>query len=219
MSKHPETALYPPVKAWLEDLGFDVKAEVGDADVVALREGAEPVLVELKIGFSLALLQQAVKRQAISDQVYVAVPRWRGKAGWRKFKGNVGLCKRLGFGVLSVNLEDGSVQVHCDPAPFQPRKSKVKTSRLLKEFAARSGDPNLGGAHGQIETAYKQDARKCAAFLAENGAAKGAEIAKATGVGRATRIMADNHSGWFYRVEHGVYALSASGAEMCEAIK
>lgn len=216
MHDAPETLLYPPVKTWLEALGYVVKSEVGPADVVGLRAGAEPVVVELKTGFSLTLLQQAVARQAVSEQVYVAVPRWKGKAGWRAFKGNIGLCKRLGLGVLSVKLEDGAVQVHCDPAPFKPRKSKVKRARLLREFAARRGDPNTGGTRGQVETSYKQDARACVDFLSANGPSSGAVIARATGVARATRIMADNHSGWFFRVARGVYALSETGMAVCE---
>lgn len=208
MAKLFETDLYPPVKAWLEALGYEVKAEIGAADVVAVREGAEPLVVELKTGFSLTLLQQAVARQAITDTVYVAVPRWSGKSGWRTFKGNVGLCKRLGVGVLSVRLSDGMVQAHCDPAEFRPRKSKVKRERLLKEFSKRVGDPNLGGTRGQITTAYKQDCEGIRAYIAKNGPAKGADIAKATGISRATRIMYDNHFGWFERIEKGVYGLT-----------
>ncbi|MFN3210986.1 MAG: DUF2161 domain-containing phosphodiesterase [Roseovarius sp.] len=212
-----ETLLYAPVKAWLEALGYDVKSEVGPADVVGLRADAEPVVVELKTGFSLTLLQQAVARQAITEQVYVAVPRWKGKAGWRAFKGNIGLCKRLGLGVLSVQPDEGRVQVHCDPAPFRPRQSKVKRARLLKEFTARRGDPNEGGTRGQVETSYKQDVRACVDYLMANGPSTGASIARATGVARATRIMADNHSGWFFRVERGVYALSDTGMALFEA--
>ncbi|KZY47813.1 hypothetical protein A3731_07515, partial [Roseovarius sp. HI0049] len=190
---------------------YEVKAEVGPADVVACRDGEEPILVELKTGFSLTLLQQAVARQAISDAVYVAVPRWQGRAGWRAFKGNLGLCKRLGVGVLSVRAEDGFVQAHCDPVPFQPRKSKRRRARLLTEFARREGDPNAGGTRGAVMTAYKQDTLRIVAHLAANGACRGAEVAKATGVARATRIMADNHSGWFIRVERGLYGLSETG--------
>ena len=216
MPNAPETDLYLPVKAWLKGLGFEVKSEVGPADVVGVRDGEEPVVVELKTGFSLTLLQQAVARQAVTDRVYVAVPRWSGKAGWRAFKGNISLCKRLGLGVLSVRLAEGAVQVHCDPVPFQPRKSKLKRARLIKEFAARRGDPNLGGTRGQVETAYKQDVQVCATYLAEHGPCSGAVIARATGVTRATRIMADNHSGWFFRVERGVYTLSEAGLVACE---
>ena len=67
-----------PVKAWLEGQGFEVKAEVGACDVMACRADEDPVIVELKVGFSLALLQQAVARQRVSDWVYVCVPRWKG---------------------------------------------------------------------------------------------------------------------------------------------
>ena len=210
MGKAPETALYAPVKTWLEALGYEVKAEVGPADVVALREDGDPVVVELKTGFSLTLLQQAVARQAITDLVYVAVPRWAGRAGWRAFKGNLGLCRRLGLGVITVRA-DGTVEVHCDPAPFRPRKSKTRRAALMAEFAARAGDPNTGGMRGQRVTAYRQDATRCACHLAGQGASRGAEVADATGVGRATAIMAANHYGWFVRVTRGVYDLTDEG--------
>nr|WP_259793894.1 DUF2161 family putative PD-(D/E)XK-type phosphodiesterase [Aliiroseovarius crassostreae] len=211
MGRISETDLYLPVKAWLEGMGYGVKSEVAGADVVALRDGSDPMVVELKAGFSLTLLQQAVARQAISDHVYVAVPRWSGRSGWRAFKGNIGLCRRLGLGVLSVRLTDGFVQLHCDPAPFLPRKSKVKSARLLGEFVRREGDPNMGGTNGKIVTAYRQDAEKLAAHLAEHGPMKGADLAKATGVEKATTMMAANHYGWFERVERGVYGLSDAG--------
>ena len=46
-----ETALYLPVKRFLENLGFAVKGEVGGCDLVALSDGDPPVVVigELKI--------------------------------------------------------------------------------------------------------------------------------------------------------------------------
>ncbi len=207
MKTPKETDLYAPVKAWLEGLGYTVKAEIGGADVVAIREGAEPLIVELKTRFSLTLLQQGVARQAVSDVVYVAIPRWNGKAGWRAFKGNIGLCKRLGLGVVSIRLSDGFVQVHSDPVPFTPRKSKTRRAALLGEFSRRTGDPNQGGTRGQLVTAYRQDCERLRDFLASAGPTKGAVVAKATGVAHATRMMADNHYGWFQRVEKGVYGL------------
>ncbi|QIE45459.1 hypothetical protein G5B38_07955 [Pseudohalocynthiibacter aestuariivivens] len=216
MSKPAETDLYAPVKAFLEAQGYHVKGEVGAADVLARRADDPPLIVELKTGFSLVLLQQAVARQSVTDTVYVAVPRWSGKSGWRAFKGNIGLCKRLGIGVMSVRLKDGVVQVHCEPAPFRPRKSAPRRAALLKEFDTREGDPTEGGTNGTIMTAYRQDALRCAAHLAQAGIAKGADVAKATGVSRATRIMADNHHGWFCRAARGLYALSDTGAAMLE---
>lgn len=208
MSSPPETALYEPVKRFLVERGYEVKAEVGDADVVGLQEGEEPVIVELKRTFTLGLLRQAVARLAITDSVYVAVPRWRGRSGWRTFKGNVGLCRRLGVGVLSVRTEDGTVQVHAEPGPFRTRKSRVRRTRMLKEFTGREGDPNLGGTRGKVVTAYRQRALRCASYLLDHGPSRGAEVAKATGVAQATRIMRDNHYGWFENVSRGVYTLS-----------
>lgn len=206
-----ETDLYGPVKTWLEGQGFEVKAEVGAADVVACRAKEDPVIVELKTGFSLTLLQQAVARQRLSDWVYVAVPRWKGKSAWRSFKANVGLCKRLGIGVISVNLVNQTVHVHADPSEFRPRKSKPRKGALLKEFERREGDPNLGGTNGKIVTAYLQEAERCLMFLIENGPSKGADVAKAVQVPQATRIMRLNHYGWFEKTARGVFDVSDAG--------
>ena len=43
------------------------------------------------------------------------------------------------------------------------------------------------------------------------GPAKAAEVARLAQVERARAIMADNHYGWFERVERGVYGLTAAG--------
>lgn len=208
-----EQDLYPPVKALLERQGYAVKGEVGAADIVALREGEDPVIVELKLRFSLALFHQAIARLKMTDQVYIAVCKPTGKTARRALRDNLALCRRLGLGLITVR-QDGRVEVQCDPAPYAPRKSNIRKARLLREFDRLQGDPNSGGAtrHG-IVTAYRQDALKCAAHLAECGAAKGADVAKATGVAAATRLMRDNHYGWFDKVEKGVYALSETGTE------
>lgn len=207
-----ETALYAPVKAFFEALGYEVKSEIGAADVVALRGEEMPVIVELKAGFSLTLLQQAVARQAVTDQVYVAVPRWKGRAGWRAFKGNLGLCRRLGLGVITVRTDTAEIELHHEPAPFVPRKVARRKTSLLAEFARRRGDPNEGGAVRRgLVTSYRQEALRCAACLAENGASRGAVVAKAAGVVRATTMMRDNHYGWFERVGTGIYDLTPQG--------
>lgn len=214
MAKISETDLYNPIKTFFQALGYEVKSEIGAADVVALRDGEPPVIVELKAGFSLTLLQQAVARQMVTDQVYVAVPRWKGRAGWRAFKGNVGLCKRLGLGVISIRLETGEVQVHNDPAPFRPRKVKRRKTSLMTEFERREGDPNQGGAVRKgLVTSYRQEALRCAGFLAEHGASKGSAVAHGAEVPKATTLMRNNHYGWFIKVSVGVYDLSDKGRD------
>lgn len=207
-----ETDLYKPVKTYLEKQGYEVKSEVGAADVVAIKADNDPVIVELKTGFSLVLLHQAIARLALTDTVYVAVPRQTGQSSWKALQANIKLCRRLGLGVITVRLSDGLVEVHADPGPYTPRKSRRRQGALLREFQKRKGDPNVGGSSKKtIVTAYRQDATSCAIHLANSGATKGAEVAKTTGIGRATQIMRDNYYGWFYRVERGVYDLTDLG--------
>ena len=210
-----ETDLYPPVKALFEGLGYTVKAEIGAADIVAQRGNDAPIIIELKLGFTLALLHQAIARQKMTDDVYLAVPKWKGRSGWKTFKHNIALCKRLGLGLIAVDLAEAAVKIYADPAPYAPRKSKVKTTRLMKEFNQREGDPNLGGStRTTIMTAYRQHAIKCAETLHRHGASKGSFVAGQADVPLATRIMADNHYGWFLRVSRGVYDLSPEGRAM-----
>ncbi|CUH78662.1 DUF2161 domain-containing phosphodiesterase [Tropicibacter naphthalenivorans] len=208
-----ESELYAPVKAFLLRQGYEVKGEVGAADLVAMREDAPPVIVELKLRITLSLFHQAVARLAVTDHVYIAVPKPTGKTARRALKDNLSLCRRLGLGFITVR-EDQTVEVHCDPGPFAPRKSKVKQARLLREFQRLRGDPNEGGAtrHG-IVTGYRQDALACARFLTGAGPSRGQDVAKSTGVKQATTIMRSNHYGWFEKVETGVYALTSEGRE------
>ncbi len=208
MSKAKEADLYGPVKVYLQRQGYEVKGEVGAADVVGLR-GADMVVVELKLGFSLALFHQGIERLAVCDDVYVAVPAGgKGKA----LRNNVKLARRLGLGVLTVRLRDGHVEALADPGPYAARKQPKRKRALLRAFERLEGDPNAGGAtrHG-IVTGYRQDALKCARFLAVHGPSKGARVAEWAEVPDATRIMRDDHYGWFERVERGVYGLSDGG--------
>ncbi|AEI94683.1 MULTISPECIES: DUF2161 domain-containing phosphodiesterase [Roseobacter] len=209
-----ETELYPPIKSFLEGQGYEVKSEIGAVDVVALRGGEAPVVVEMKTGFALTLFHQCIARQAVTDDVYLAVPRLTGKRFARSLKENVTLARRLSLGVITVRLSDGLVEVHCDPGPYKPRKSKKRQNALLREFAKRKGDPNEGGqTRAGLITAYRQDATKIALYLFEAGASKGAEVARETGVVNATRIMRDDHYHWFEKVATGVYGLTSAGAE------
>lgn len=209
-----EADLYPPVKSLLESQGYVVKSEVGAADVVAVRGAEPPVIVELKLILSLTLFHQAVARQAVTDDVYIAVAHKPGKRFAKSVKHSVSLARRLGLGLMTVRVADSLVQVHCDPGPFQPRKSTKKQTALLREFARRVGDPNAGGQQRQgLVTAYRQDALKIALYLFEVGASRGKDVARETGVSNATRMMRDDHYGWFERVEKGVYGLSPSGAD------
>ena len=207
-----ETDLYQPVKRFLEDQGYEVKGEIGKVDVMACRADEPPIVVELKTAFSLSLFHQAVDRLSVAELVYIAVPHKSGKDFAKALKRNAALCRRLGIGLLSVRLKDGSVYPHLDPGPYRPRRSEPKTQRLLKEFAKRVGDPNRGGATRQgLITAYRQDALRVLQFLSGTGPSKAAFVAAETGVETARRIMADDHYGWFERVRTGIYQITPAG--------
>ncbi|WP_180966954.1 DUF2161 domain-containing phosphodiesterase [Cohaesibacter celericrescens] len=209
-----ETDLYAPVKDYLVGQGYEVKGEVGAADIVACKDDDEPVVVELKVGFSLTLIHQAIARQSMTDTVYIAVPHGTGKPFLKSLKNNTTLCRRLGLGLITVRLKDNLVTVHADPAPYKPRQVKKRKTRLLREFAKRVGDPNTGGATRKgLITTYRQDSLKCLKFLSISGPTKAALVAKQTEVETARRIMADDHYGWFERIATGIYQVTPKGQE------
>jgi len=209
-----ECELYPAVKAFLEGQGYDVKGEVRGCDVVAVRGEEPPVIVELKLAFSLALVLQGVDRLALTDRVYLAVGRPRGRRGRR---GSVlrrdvrNLCRRLGLGLMTVapGRSAACVEVVVDPVPYRPRRHKTGLTRLLGEHARRVGDPNRGGiTRTPIVTAYRQEALRCA-MLIERGGRASLKALRETGlVPNASRILQRDVYGWFLRLERATYALT-----------
>ena len=220
-----ETELYQPVKAYLQTQGYEVKSEVCGCDVVAVREGEGPVIVELKTGFTLPLLLQGVDRLAVSDAVYLAfaVNEVAAKNSlWQKNRKEIKkLCRRLGLGLMTIQINqrrDDIVEVHLDPLLYKPRKNAKRQGLLLREFELRVGDPNQGGmTRRTIITAYRQDALRCLKHLTDNGPTKLADLRHATGVMRAAGILQNDHYGWFERVARGVYQVTAKGEAAQEA--
>jgi len=202
-----ESTLYAPVKAFLEAQGYCVKAEVGAADVMALRGDDPPLIVELKTGLTLTLILQGVARQGLVDHVYLAVPQ---PAKWTmRYRDMIALLRRLGLGLLTVR--DGVVEAHLDPGPYLPRRNTLKSARLLREFSRRVGDPNTGGTTRTARmTAYRQDALRLAVALSCQ-TLRPAALARATGVPRAAAILRADHYGWFERTAPAIYGLTPAG--------
>ena len=205
-------------------LGYEVKGEVGAADMVAvprtktlMKTAPDPVIIELKTGFTLSLFHQAINRQSMTDYVYIAVPRKTGKAALVSIRRNAMLCRRLAIGLITVRLSDGKITVHCEPKTFVPRKMKARKTKLLSEFERRHGDPNMGGMTTQgLMTSYRQGALRCAKVLHDEGACKASYVAKMAGFEKARNLMASNHYGWFEKIDRGVYGLTSKGAKALE---
>jgi hypothetical protein len=209
-----EASLYLPVKRFLERLGYTVKGEICGCDLVARRSDEPPLIVELKLRFTLALLLQGVDRLAVSDRVYLAVPRPPRRARGLSPEAPAvrRLCRRLGLGLLVVGRQ--SVTVIEEPVPYRPRLARQRTMRLIAEFDRRHGDPNVGGRNrAPVVTAYRQDALRVAGALAANGAMRLADLRATTGVADAAAILQRNVYGWFARLARGTYGLSEAGQD------
>ena len=111
-----ESDLYLPIKRFLESQGYEVKGEVRDCDVLALRAEEDPVLVELKLSLNLTVVLQAVERLSLTSKVYVGIPR-RCKILKRRRRQIIKLLRMLGLGLVTVDpdLSTGSVDVLLDP--------------------------------------------------------------------------------------------------------
>ena len=207
-----ETALYLPIKSFLEAAGYAVKGEIGGCDLVGVTDGEPPVVVicELKMTFNLELILQAVDRAAASDEVWIAArvsKKGKGREGDRRFRD---LCRRLGFGMLAVSDND-VVDIVVSPIAPMPRKNTRRRSRLVEEHRRRKGDPALGGSTRKpIMTAYRQQALACAAAI-ENGVQRPKDMREAAP--KAPQILRDNVYGWFERIDRGIYALTELGTE------
>jgi hypothetical protein len=208
-----ETALYLPVKRFLEKLGFTVKGEIGGCDLVAL-SGSEPPLVvigELKLSFNLELVLQAIDRAGAADEVWLAAKmsvNGKGRESDARYRN---LCRRLGFGMLGVTAR-GDVEVLVKPPTTAPRRNPKKRSRLVAEHQRRIGDPAMGGStRAPIMTAYRQQALAVAAALAANGTSVPRPRDLKAVAPDAPKILLHNVYGWFTRVERGVYALTEAG--------
>ncbi|EWY41797.1 hypothetical protein N825_25105 [Skermanella stibiiresistens SB22] len=218
-----EVDLYDPVKAFLEAQGYDVKGEVRSCDLVAVRAGEAPVLVELKLRFSLSLVLQGIDRLALSDRVYLAVPKPSGRriSGPNANDATVRkLCRMLGMGLLTVDpaaRKGFQVDVVVEPAPYRPRINAKRARLLLKEHERRLGDPNRGGSSKvKIVTAYRQEALRCATLLRINGPMAVAALRRDGDAPNAAGILQRNVYGWFERVSRGKYRLTEEGARGLE---
>jgi len=204
-----ETALYPAVKRFLERAGFAVKGEVCGCDIVAVRDGEPPLLaiVEMKRGFNLDLLLQAVERMRPADEVWLAVPMTR--RGRDRDPRVPRLCRLIGLGLIAVDAGRDWVKVLAEPGPYHPRPDQRRRTRLLAEHARRQDDPSPGGSTRQpIMTAYRQRALACAAGLR---AGFGRPRDLRTAAPDAGRILLRNVYGWFERTGRGHYRLTGRG--------
>ena len=203
-----ETSLYPPVKRYLENLGFAVKGEVCGCDVVGLRGDGIVVICELKLSFNLELVLQGVDRSAACEEIWLAVRTTLRRSSRERDPRVRKLCRLLGFGLLGISAS-GHVELLVEPGAWRPRRNLKQRSKLVSEHQRRLGDPVSGGStRAPIMTAYRQQALACAALL-RDGPRPTREFRPA--IPDASKILLHNVYGWFMRTGRGIYDLTDAG--------
>lgn len=217
-----EKDLYESVKIFLEDMGFKVQAEVKDCDVVG-QKGEDLVIVELKRNLSVRLLTQAVQRQKLGADVYVAVPKPARYKYDKKHKELLHLLRRLELGLLFVTPEKRFVEAALHPQPLNLKQilntGKKKRNALEKELEQRQFDMNQGGSSKtKIMTAYREQALFLCCALSEGESYTARELSELTGVEQTklSAMLRRNYYGWFEQPKKGVYCLTEEGRKGME---
>lgn len=203
----PETDLYLPVKNLLENMGAEVKAEVGDIDIFAVMPDGKSAAVEMKLHLNLDVIVQAVLRQKVADLVYIAVPS-PNKSTLRRWH-NIGtVLRRLEIGLITVK-KDGA-KVTFPPGGYDRaasiKRSAGKRKKIEREFSLRHGDLNTGGTNGKKITVYRERCILVAETIKRRGEITENEIEG------ADRILKRNCYGWFLK-KGELFSLTDKGKE------
>ena len=217
MTEFKETDLYEPIRAFLEEEGYQVQAEVKHCDIAAVK-GGQLVVVELKKAFNLKLVYQALERQSLTEQVFVAIPRPKKGQREKAWKDMLRLLKRLELGLLTVALDSPlqTVDVVLEPSDSLAWKNRKKREQVQAEMETRQMDVNVGGmTRRKIITAFREKSIRLACILEREGQISTAAL-RERGMEDCVGVLSRNFDKWFQRVEKGVYTLSEKGREALE---
>ena len=150
------------------------------------RTVGELIVVELKRGFTLELIYQALDRQRVADGVYVAVPLPRRGYMSPHMREMQSLCRRLELGLIFVGFtQKGIPQVDVAVHPKEasaPRRDKKRRLAVIREHESRTGSVNQGGVtRKKIVTAYKEQALRTARLLRQYGPARVEDVKRMGG--------------------------------------
>lgn len=221
-----EKDLYQPVKEFLEIRGWEVKGEVKDCDIAAIKD--EVFLVcEMKLSLNLEVILQAVKRQKVADLVYIVAPSSRKMLKSRRWKDIFHLLRRLEIGLILVDAKQAGPYAEevIQPKEFDRassiRRSNKRKQIMINEFLKRSIDLNRGGVNKEkIITVYRETAIKLAYIMKNKGSISLKEAEEYSfDKKKIQRMLYDNYYGWFERISRGVYGLTERGNKEIEDFK
>lgn len=214
-----EKDLFEPLQKYFTGLGFYVHGEVNHCDITASKDD-ELIIIELKRSLNIDLLIQAAKRQRITENVYVAIPKPGFSLFSRKWRDLCLIVRRLELGliIVSFNGDEEIVRVVFDPSPFDRKRSmnrnKNKKISISREIDGRHGNYNIGGSPGtKLITVYRENSIHIACCLKKYGQLSTRKL-RELGTGEKTlSILNKNFYKWFEKVDKGVYTLSSCGEQ------
>ncbi|MBW6484317.1 MAG: hypothetical protein K0B10_14840 [Vicingaceae bacterium] len=210
-----ETELFNPVKNYLEQQGFKVKGEIGSIDVLAIKKDYV-IAVELKNQITLKLIYQAIERQKIADDVFIAIPKIAVKQHRRNMNQFKQLLKRLEIGLIIV--DNNTFEVIIEPKEYNlelnKKRNVKKKQQIVSIFNNLKSNENIGGIKGIRMTVYREKVTVLAMILMNKPGISPKELREITGIDNVNSILQKNYYGWFERIERGSYQLSSMGIKM-----
>ncbi|MCL2665421.1 MAG: DUF2161 family putative PD-(D/E)XK-type phosphodiesterase, partial [Defluviitaleaceae bacterium] len=174
-----------------------VKGEVKGCDVAAVR-GDELWIVELKLSFNITLVFQAMERQKLSENVFVALPRPR-RAHNKNFLAAQKLLRKLEIGLIAVALESPVKQAEIIIFPGgRQKKISMRAAAVKKEIEGRSSDSKGGVTKTKINTAFRERCIRVACALEIEGRSNAPDLVAKYSCAKDTyNIFYRNYYGWF----------------------
>src|SRR5699024_12434154 len=106
---------------------------------------------------------QAAKRQKMTNHVYLAIPKPKISLRRKRWRDLVHLVRRLELGLILVSFEGRkpSLDVVCEPKPFERKKSMKQNNRqrkkIIEKIKKRRSKQNEGGRNNILMmTTYKE---------------------------------------------------------------
>lgn len=125
-----ESDLYPPVRDWLLERGYEVHVEMFGCDIVAIKDGLLTA-IELKLGMRKRLTEQLYEAAMWADFVIGAIPGVRGKSP------NLSCWKYNGYGCLLIDTQESKVHQALKPQR-QPLAFHKRRNYRIKKLTGRA---------------------------------------------------------------------------------
>ncbi|MBQ2752689.1 MAG: hypothetical protein IJF29_01070 [Firmicutes bacterium] len=203
-----EYELYDPLKEKFEKLGYSVRGEVKNCDLVAEKDGRF-VAVEMKTSFNLKLVYQALERRKLAEEVYVCIPRPKTGARSRSWRNMTELLKELKIGLITIAMDSPLKMVEVVIESGERERKGKKAEGLKKEFEGRNLDLNTGGVNKtKLITAYREKSIKMASLAVIKNEVSLKEARELGCDESEVKTFGSNHYGWFDRVRTSVYKVN-----------